>query len=71
MPLTKGFTTGEENYVAVCGFLTKLYPFVVSEEGRLGIVEILKEVEFIYPSVFKLKFVEGNPILEIIEETVQ
>jgi pyridoxal/pyridoxine/pyridoxamine kinase len=69
--LTNGFTTSEENYVAVCAFMAKLYPYVNNDEAQAGIVQLLKEMVSIYPNVFELKFFEGKPMILIKEERKQ
>lgn len=66
--LTNGFTTCEENYVAVCGFMAKLHPYVSNEEAKQGIVAILKEMVEMYPDIFVLEFFEGRPMILIQPE---
>jgi hypothetical protein len=71
MGLTNGFSTSEENYVAVCGYMAQIYPWVVNSSAQAGIIAILKEMVSIYPDVFRLEFEHGIPVIRIIEETKQ
>ena len=66
--LTNGFTTPEENYCAVVGFLVKLYPWVVNVEGQKGIIQIAQEMVSIYPTIFTLEFIEGLPTILLVPE---
>lgn len=67
-PLAGGFTTGEENYVAVVAFLSRLYPHVANLEAREAMKAIMKEMCNIYPTIFKYEEIEGRPTILMVPE---